>query len=199
MKNYFLFALMIFGFSQSAVSQEDPYLWLEEVDGKKALEYITAQNEQTIKELESEKDYGSIYDKCLEIYNSDERIPYPVIYNDYVYNFWKDKKNVRGIWRRCLLSDYKSKTYNWQTILDIDALAEKDGVKWVYKGATGLYPDYNRFLVRLSKGGGDAVVIKEFDVNKKEFIEDGFFIDESKGSATYKDENTLIVGSDFGL
>ncbi|MCF6223639.1 MAG: prolyl oligopeptidase family serine peptidase [Flavobacteriaceae bacterium] len=176
----------------------DPYLWLEEVDGQKALEFAKTQSKATLEELSKEKDYQQIYDKSLEIYNSSERIAYPTIHRDFVYNFWKDKDHVRGIWRRSLLSNYTNGNPVWETLLDIDALSKKDSIKWVYKGSSGLYPDYNRFLIKLSKGGGDAVVTKEFDVNKKQFIENGFFIEESKGSASYVDKNTLIVSSNFG-
>ena len=198
MKNYTLLFLALFGISQVIQAQEDKYQWLEEVDDPKALEFVNSQNEATIKELSAEKDYQDIYDKSLEIYNSTERIAYPTIRGNYVYNFWKDKDHVRGIWRRSLLENYTSGNPVWETLLDIDELSKKDDIKWVYKGSTGLYPDYNRFLIELSKGGGDAVITKEFDANKKQFIENGFFIDESKGSARYVDENTLIVSTDFG-
>jgi len=179
-------------------AQDDTYQWLEEVDGAKALEFVHSQSKATIEKLSKEKDYKSIYEKTLEISNSSDRIAYPTFHGNYVYNFWKDKDHERGIWRRCLITNYTSGKLDWETLLDIDAMSKKDNQKWVYKGSSGLYPSYNRFLIELSKGGGDAVVIKEFDVNKKQFIADGFFIDESKGSASYIDENTLIVSSDFG-
>lgn len=179
-------------------AQEDKYLWLEEVDGKKALEFVAAQNKATVEKLSMEKDYQSIYDKSLEISNSSDRIVYPGITGKYVYNFWKDKDHERGIWRRCLLSDYSAGKMNWDVLLDIDELSKKDNIKWVYKGASGLFPNYNRFLIQLSNGGGDAVLIKEFDVEKKQFIENGFQIQEAKGGASYIDENTLCVSTDFG-
>ncbi|WP_232829262.1 prolyl oligopeptidase family serine peptidase [Aureibaculum luteum] len=198
MKKYTLLFLALFGIVLITQAQEDKYLWLEEVDGQKALEFVASQNKATIEELSTEKDYQSIYDKSLEIYNSNEKIAYPSIQGNYVYNFWKDENHVRGIWRRSLLDSYTSGNPVWETLLDIDEISKKDDKKWVYKGSNGLYPDYNRFLVQLSEGGGDAVVTKEFDVNKKQFIENGFSIDESKGNASYIDENTLIVSSDFG-
>lgn len=198
MKKITLIFLVVFGISQIIIAQQDQYLWLEEVDGQKALEFVNSQNEATVKELSAEKDYQTIYDKSLEIYNSTERIAYPSIRGNYVYNFWKDKDHVRGIWRRSSLESYTSGDPVWETLLDMDELSKKDDIKWVFKGSRGLYPDYNRFLVRLSKGGGDAVVTKEFDATKKQFVENGFFIDESKGSASYVDENTLIVATDFG-
>lgn len=198
MKKYTLYLLTLMSLTFEIHAQEDKYQWLEEVDGTKALEFVNAQNKVTFDKLSKEKDYQSIFDKSLEIYNSPERIAYPNIQGDYVYNFWKDKDHVRGIWRRCLLNNYINGKLDWETLLDIDELSKKDDIKWVYKGASGLYPSYDRFLVMLSNGGGDAVITREFDVNKKQFIENGFFIEESKGGASYVDENTLIVASDFG-
>jgi len=198
MKTTVTFLLALLGICQMIRAQEDKYLWLEEIDGKKALEFVENQNKLTLEKLSREKDYQQIYDKSLEIYNSPERIAYPTIQGNYVYNFWKDQDHQRGIWRRCLLDNYTSGKPGWETLLDIDELSRKDAVKWVYKAANGLYPGYNRFLVELSKGGGDAVVIREFDADKKQFVENGFFIEEAKGSASYVDENTLIVATNFG-
>lgn len=198
MKFYSILFLALFAITHMTKAQEDKYLWLEEVDGEKALEFVKSQSDATLEKLKAEPDYQAIYDKSLEIMNSTDRIAYPRVRGEYVYNFWKDKDHARGIWRRATLESYRSGEPEWDILLDIDALSEKDNVKWVYKGASGLYPDYNRFLIDLSKGGGDAVITREFDVDSKSFIEDGFFIDESKGNASYLDENTLIVSSDFG-
>jgi prolyl oligopeptidase len=198
MKKSMLLFLALFATSQIIKAQQDKYQYLEEVDGEKALEFVNTQNKVTLEKLSKEKDYQQIYDKSLDILNSSDRIAYPTIQGNYVYNFWKDKDHERGLWRRSSLSSYKSGKPTWETLLDIDDMSTKDSIKWVYKGASGLYPSYNRFLVQLSKGGGDAVVIKEFDVNTKKFIQNGFFIAESKGSAKYIDENMLIVSTNFG-
>ena len=198
MAKYTLLLLAFFVIIQTIQAQQDKYQWLEDIDGEKSLEFVNAQNKATIEKLNKEKDYQSIYDKSLEIYNSPEKIAYPNIQGNYVYNFWKDKDHERGIWRRCLLSNYAKRKYVWETLIDIDELSKKDNIKWVYNGSSGLYPSYNRFLIALSKGGGDAVVIREFDTDKKQFIENGFNIDEAKGGASYVDENTVIVGTDFG-
>ena len=198
MKKYILLLLVLMGFSHSTQAQEDKYQWLEEVDSPKSLEFVEAQNKITFDKLSQEKDYQDLYDKNLEILNATDRIAYPAVIGKYVYNFWKDKEHVRGIFRRCLLTDYLKKSVKWETVIDIDALSAKENKKWVYKGSTGLYPDYNRFLVNLSNGGGDAIEIREFDAVKKEFIENGFTLPEAKGSASYVDENTLIVATNFG-
>jgi prolyl oligopeptidase len=198
MKNKIIFTLSIIAISFNMQAQEDPYIWLEEVESEKSLEFVEKLNESTFAKLSSTDKYEEIYDKVLAINNATDRIEYPTIYGTYVYNFWKDKDHVRGIWRRSDKSSYLAGSPNWETLLDLDKLSADDDIKWVYKGASGLYPDYNRFLLRLSKGGADAVVIKEFDVNTKAFIEDGFYIPESKGGASYIDKNTLIVSTNFG-
>lgn len=194
--SFFCFVLLLSTHKMNA--QQDMYQWLEEVDGQKALAFVEEQNKISFEKLSRLKDYQAIYDKSLAIYNSTDRIAMPTLRGKYVYNFWKDKDHVRGIWRRCLLSEYTQGKYNWEILLDLDELSQKDKAKWVFKGAEGLFPQYNRFLVSLSNGGGDAVVIKEFDVEKKQFVENGFQIEEAKGSASYLDENTLVVQTNFG-
>ncbi len=179
-------------------SQEDPYQWLEEVDGEKALQFVNDKNKSTLDLLTSQPQYESLYNTALDIYNANDRIAYPSIIGDHVYNFWQDKTNERGIWRRTTKKAYLAGNPEWETLLDFDEMSRKDDVKWVYKGASPLHKDYSRFMVKLSKGGGDAVVNKEFDVKKKAFVEEGFTMSESKGGASYIDKNTLIVSSDFG-
>lgn len=133
MKKIILLVLTLLGISQYTTAQEDKYLWLEEVDGKKALEFVEKQNKATVAELSAEKDYQDIYDNNLAILNATGKIAYPTIHGNYAYNFWKDKDHVRGIWRRSPLESYKSGNPVWETLLDVDKLSETDGKKWVFK------------------------------------------------------------------
>ncbi len=198
MKKSFLFYLAASACISFHAQNDDPYLWLEEVDGQKALEFVEAKNKIAVDKMSSEKSYQEIYNKSLEIYNSSDRIVYPTIYGQFIYNFWQDKQNPRGIWRRCKKSEFLGANPKWETLLDIDELSKKENVLYVYKGSTGLYPDFNRFLVQLSKGGGDAVITREYDVTKKMFVKDGFELAEAKSTASYFDLNTVIVATDFG-
>lgn len=183
---------------QDLSAQEDKFQWLEEVEGQRALEFVNQQNKLSAEKLMKLPSYQPVYEKSLEILNSTDKIAYPSILGNHVYNFWKDKDHVRGIWRRCLLTEYIAGKPNWETLLDIDQLSQKDNEKWVFKSASGLHPTYDRFLVHLSKGGGDAIVVKEFDVAKKQFLDNGFYVPEAKGGADYLDLNTVVVSSDFG-
>ncbi len=192
-----LIAVLLSAASALAADQ-DPYLWLEDIDGAKALEWVKATSATTTAELEAVPEYDAIHEQLLKIYNSNDRIPYPEVQGGLVYNFWQDTDHVRGIWRRTTLDSYVTANPDWETVLDLDALAEAEGENWVWKGANGLWPEYRRFLVSLSRGGGDAVVIREFDAVTREFVPDGFILPEAKADATWKDEDTLWVGTDFG-
>ena len=132
--------------------QVDPYLWLEEVRGEKALEWVKARNDATLAVLKAQPRFQETYDKALEILNSNVRIPYPQIRGEYLYNFWQDEKNERGLWRRTTLKQYRQPSPKWEVLLDIDQLCRDEGEQWVFKGAAGLYPDYNLFLVRALAG-----------------------------------------------
>jgi prolyl oligopeptidase len=198
-RNCFLLVILVMASKFiSAQNNSDPYLWLEEVENEKALEWVNEWNEKTIENLTSHPGYENIFNKNMEILNSTDRIADPAIYGNFVYNFWQDQLYQRGIWRRAPLSGYLAGTPEWEILLNVDELSEQDGVKWVFKGASGLYPGYNKFLVNLSKGGGDAVVIREYDARIKSFVENGFYLPEAKGSAGWIDENTLMVSTDFG-
>ena len=178
--------------------ESDPFLWLEEVEDQKALEWVKAKSGATVAELEKHPDYQPLNQKILQVLNSKERIAYPSLIGDYAYNFWQDETHPRGIWRRTLLADYFSATPDWETVLDIDELSRREGEKWAFKGATLLYPAYDLCMVYLSRGGSDAVEMREFDLVKKTFVENGFFVPQAKGSVAWVNRNTLLVSTDFG-
>ena len=177
---------------------EDPYLWLEEVEGEEALAWVEAENEKSLTYLEALPTFAPLKARNLEIYDSDERILSPGLRGDYVYNYWQDAGNRRGLWRRSTVDDYVSGSPVWDVLLDLDALAEEEGEDWVWKKPTCLRPEYRRCLLELSRGGADAVVVREFDVEDRSFVEDGFYVAEAKTSLSWVDEDTVFVGSDFG-
>jgi len=179
-------------------SDKDSYLWLEEVEGKKALDWVRAENAISTKALESSKDFAPIKDGLRAILDSKERIPRVTKKGRFYYNFWRDDKNVRGLWRRTTLEEYKKEKPNWETILDLDALAASEKENWVWHQAQVLYKDYDRALIELSRGGADAVVVREFDLTKKEFVKDGFSLPEAKSEVFWRDRDSLLVGTDFG-
>lgn len=177
---------------------DDPYLWLEEIDAEQSLTWVENRNEDTKQKLAGHPVFEPIRARILEILNADNRIPFPGIMGNYLYNFWQDTENPRGLWRRSTWESYLTGNAEWETVLSIDALAEEEDVNWSYAGAVCLPADYTRCLVRLSRGGADAVEIREFNTMTKTFIEDGFYLPEAKQSVDWLNENTLLVASDFG-
>lgn len=193
-------AMMVLSTLQTtqAPQEADPYLWLEEVHGEKPLEWVKTKNEATLAVLKAQPGFDQTYAKALEVLDSEARIPYVQFHGKYVYNFWKDKNNERGLWRRTTIAEYQKPAPQWETLLDIDKLCRDEGEQWVFKGAQGLYPDYTRFLIQLSRGGGDAVVVREFDTDTRQFLKDGFSLPEAKSEVSWKDRDDLYVQTDFG-
>jgi prolyl oligopeptidase len=177
---------------------EDPHVWLEDVSGEKALDWVKARNEKAKQRIESDASFEKLRNDLLEILDSNARIPFVAKNGDFYYNFWRDKTNERGLWRRTTLSEYKKAEPVWEVLLDLDALGKTEGENWVWKGASLLRPDYTRALVTLSRGGADADVTREFDLVKKEFIADGFKRPESKGGMSWIDLDHVFVSTDFG-
>jgi prolyl oligopeptidase len=182
----------------AAAQDPDPFLWLEDVEGERALGWVKERNEQTLGELTAHPVYQPIHDRILSIYNSRDRIAFPSIMGDRLYNFWQDDTHKRGIWRRTTWESYLSGTPRWETILDIDSLAAAENVNWSYGGSTCLEPQYVRCLVRLSRGGSDAVQVREFDMTTRQFVPNGFMLPEAKQSVAWMHRDTLLVASDFG-
>lgn len=177
---------------------DDPYLWLEDVTGEKALHWVESYNSKSLDYLQNLRDYESLLKRNLEIINSSERIPNPDQRGQHVFNFWRDDKNQRGLWRRATTANFISGNPQWEILLDLDKLAEEEKENWVWKGSDCLRPDYTRCLLNLSRGGADATVVREFDLNTLTFVADGFYLPEAKGGLSWLDQDTVYVGTDFG-
>ena len=178
--------------------EEDPYLWLEEVTGEKALEWVRGQNKSTKDHFESSAEFSSLRDDLLKILDSDERIPFVSKSGDYYYNFWRDKDHERGIWRRTTLDEYRKDDPKWDVVLDLDELAADEDENWIWRGAQLLRPDYDLALISLSRGGADASVTREFDMKTRQFVDNGFQRDEAKGGISWIDRDSVFIFTDFG-
>ena len=166
-----LLALAIMTTSAFSDEESDPYLWLEAIEGEQPLAWVKARNAIAIDELTTDPRYEEIRAGLLEVYNSQDRIPSVSRYGEHYYNFWQDADHVRGIWRRCTPESYATAEPKWETVFDVDALAEAEGVSWVWKGAIVQDLDYTRVLLQLSDGGKDASEYREFDLTTQSFVE----------------------------
>lgn len=182
----------------AAATADDPYIWLEEVEGAEALAWAAERNALSTPRLQGDPRFEEIRAEIEAVLTSDDRIPTPSLVDGRVYNFWQDDRHVRGILRRVTLAGYASDEPQWETVLDVDNLAAVEGANWVYKGRTCLPDSPDRCLLRLSDGGKDAVVIREFDMTAKNFVDGGFYVAEAKTGVDWLDRDTLVVGTDFG-
>ena len=177
-----------------AFAVTDPYAWLEDTHGEKPLAWVADHNKASLGPLKADPRYQANYDSILQVLDSADRIPYGALRHGYVYNFWQDAQNPKGLWRRTPIADYQTAAPHWEVLLDVDALAKTEGENWVYKG-TDCAPGGARCLIKLSRGGGDAVVVREFDIAAKAFVKNGFTLAEAKGDATWLDDDTILYAT----
>ena len=187
--------------AQQPAAAEDPYLWLEEVQGDKALAWVRERNAESRAQLEAHPRFKQMRESIRAVLDSRDKIPYVSRQGEFFYNLWQDEKNKRGLWRRTSLAEYRKPAPQWDTVIDLDALGAAEKENWVWKGAACFGPEYRRCIVSLSRGGADASVLREFDTVEKRFVAEaqgGFVLPEAKGSIEWIDADTVYVSTDFG-
>jgi len=176
---------------------DDPYLWLEEIDGERALGWVEAQNTTTLARFGDAR-FAADRDVLAAIFDRPDNIPLIARRGARVFNFWKDAAHPRGLWRTTTLDSYRSEQPEWDILLDLDALAAKEGEDWTWSGATTIPGTHDRAIVKLSRGGADAVVLREFDLASRDFVSGGFALPEAKGGAAWVDRDSLLLSSAWG-
>lgn len=191
-------ALLAGAFLMGASPTNDPYVYMEEAEGAKALDFARAENARSLPQLQNDPRYASLYEDALKIVTAKDRIPNVQIAGDgTLHDFWQDADHVRGILRTTTLDRYRSAEPAWRTVLDVDALAKAENANWVFKGADCLKPDDRYCLISLSNGGKDAVEVREFDMQTGQFVADGFRLPEAKHRLEWIDRDTLIVATEW--
>jgi prolyl oligopeptidase len=196
---FLLPALSLLLVAAAAPPSDDPYLWLEDVNGARALAQVKEWNKATEDLLTADPNYESYRTRARAILDDERQIATPDrLIGDRVLNLWRDAKNPRGLWRVSPLADYRAGHPRWRTLIDVDALGREEGKSWVWHGADCLAPDDRLCLVSLSPGGTDADVVREYDSIAGRFIEGGFSLPAAKSNVAWVDSDTLLVGTDFG-
>src|SRR5258708_701955 len=191
-------AVLAGAFLMAAAPTSDPYVYMEEAEGAKALGFARAENARSLPQLQNDPRYAGLYADALKIATAKDRIPAVAIAGDgSLRDFWQDADHVRGVWRTTSLATYGTATPAWKTILDLDALAKAEGKNWVFKGAQCLKPADRYCLVSLSNGGKDAVEVREFDAQTGKFVEGGFNLPEAKHNVDSIDKDTLAVATEW--
>ena len=178
-------------------AEDDPRRWLEAVESPATLDWARAQNQRSEGMLREHPLFAPIHERNLEILRSADRIALPAIRDGAIHNFWRDADHVRGLWRKTSVESFRSERPEWAVILDIDRLAAEEERNWVWAGSDCRRPDYDRCLLRLSVGGADAAVRREFDLQTRRFVEDGFALPESKSQLSWRDHDSVFLGPAF--
>jgi prolyl oligopeptidase len=192
-----LAALTLAASAARAQEAADPYLWLEDVDSARAMQWVEGQNAKSAARLEKDPRYGTFLAEARAIFTAKDRIPTPHFRAGGVDNLWQDAGHVHGLWRHASLNSYRTPNPQWQTLLDLDALSKAEGKNWIWKGAACLKPEETTCLVRLSNGGGDSVELREFDTRTKSFVDRGFRFADGKQYVEWLDRDALIVGREW--
>lgn len=191
-------SLLLVGANSAMAQSDDKHQWLEDVGGDKALDWVKARNQETRQKLDNDAGFLKLRSDLQVILDSKGRIPGIQKIGNAVYNFWMDAEHPRGVWRKTSMAEYRKPQPKWETVLDIDAIAKAENENWVFKGSQCREPEYDRCIINLSRGGADAVTIREFDLKTKQFVKDGFALPEAKMNVSWRDKNTLFIGTDFG-
>jgi prolyl oligopeptidase len=183
--------------AQQSASPDDPYVWLEDVSGQRSMDWVNSHNAKSQAVLETDPRYQRFYAEALEIAQAKDRIPVGSFLGGKIYNFWQDEDHVRGIWRRASAESYSTGKPEWETVLDLDALAASEKANWVWKGAQCARPAERRCLINLSDGGEDAVTIREFDLPTRSFVKGGFVLPKGKQRVDWENENSILVSREW--
>jgi prolyl oligopeptidase len=180
-----------------AAPDDDPYLWLEEIDGARALAFVDQQSRRTLERF-GNAGFAADRDTLAAIYDRPDNIPFISRRGALVYNIWKDANNPRGIWRRTTLDEFRRPEPKWDVLLDVDKLAAAENEDWLLSSVRTLPGSLAHAILSLSRGGSDAVTLREFDITTKAFVPDGFILPEAKGGADWLDADTLLLSSAYG-
>ena len=182
----------------AAAPDDDPYTWMEEIEGARALDWAKAENARSLPQLQNDPRYAGLYADALKIATAKDRIPGVMFAGDgSLWDYWQDAEHVRGVWRKTSVESYRSGNPEWKTVLDMDALAKAESANWVWKGGDCLRPDDRLCLVSLSNGGKDAVEVREFDTSTGKFVEGGFRLPENKHRFDWIDKDTILLVTEW--
>ena len=193
----FLFSLSWCATPNAAALEADPFLWLEEIESARSLQFVKQQNEATFARLKNQR-YQQLEQEVRKIALAKDRMPSVFFLGEHLYNLWQDANHSRGLLRRTSVPEFAKEDPHWETVLDLDQLAKQEKENWVWKGIQCLEPENHLCMLHLSRAGKDAKVSREFDLREKQFVLHGFVLPEAKSNLSWIDSDRLLVETDFG-
>jgi prolyl oligopeptidase len=179
-------------------SGDDPFLWLEDAQGARALAWVAAENAKTEAVLQADARFRDNYAALIKMASGTRYVPPPSLLGDGVAVFTADASHPRGALQWATLADYQAPTPQWRTLIDVGALDAADGQNWLIPSIDCPPRNAHRCLVTLSAGGEDAAELREFDLRSGAFVSGGFRLPRGVQVAGWVDPDTLIVARDWG-
>jgi len=167
--------------------------YLVEIESDKVNGFVDPENKKTLDFFNQDARFQKTQADILQILSAQDKLPQVYFIGDDLYSFWQDQKHIRGIFRKTTVKSFNSGNPQWEMVLDLDVLAEKENANWVWQGMNCLQPENDLCLLHLSNGGKDAHVSREFNLKTKSFVQNGFFIPDSKSGEVWWDHDTLLV------
>ena len=192
-----LLATILLSTAATFANDKDPFLWLEDAHGKRAMQWVQSENAKTAAALDNDPLYRQLYSQAKAIAEAPDRIPHPTRYRGDIYNFWQDGKHVHGIWRQTSAAGFRTAAPPWRTVLDLDVLSTQEKANWFWQGADCYEPDQRLCLVSLSDGGEDATTVREFDLAGGKFVDGGFTLPRGKQMFAWESADSLIVAREW--
>ncbi|MGH8783396.1 prolyl oligopeptidase family serine peptidase [Paraburkholderia sp.] len=185
----------------SSADAADPYIGLEELGDSAVDSWVRAQTARTMETYGHTASADAQTRRFVEAMTAQNRIVTCWRCDGWGYNIWTDETHLLGVVRRTPWSAWTEGSPRWETVLDIDALDlnNRDGedTRWVLSSFDLIYPAYDRALISLSPGGADACIVREFDVEARAFVENGFELPEpGKHFISWIDRDTVYTGWD---
>ncbi|QDQ84131.1 prolyl oligopeptidase family serine peptidase [Paraburkholderia megapolitana] len=179
----------------------DPYIGLEKLDDPTVDSWVRAQTARTMETFGHTPNADIRTRRLFEAMTAQDRIVTCLRYGDWGYNYWTDEAHPLFFVRRTPWDAWIEGVPEWETVLDVNALdlnnRDGDETRWVLAGFDLIYPTFDRALVSLAPGGSDSIIVREFDVEARAFVDNGFALpDPGYHRVGWIDRNTIYVSWD---
>ena len=181
----------------------DDYSYLEDTNDPRTQAWLKAQHDRTATTLQGARfrGFAESASTAAHAVSRFEALAVPgatSLREGWIYQHWSDQQHPRGVWRRARFDLFVRGTPEWDVLLDVDALSARENKSWLF--LEGVFsPAGKRVLIRLSEGGSNVNEWREFSIDSRSFVANGFIVPAALAAyADWQDENTLLVSTDFG-
>ena len=180
----------------SAAVADDTFQWLESPKDPAALKWATDQTNATRSTLSAEPIYNQVAAELKTTLSENSPPPVFKLLGGNLVRFRRDAAHTHGL-LEIASRGADGLPGRWRLALDVDELRRTEGkpyeLHWYNQKDTCLPPQFDRCLLTLSPGGGDEVELREFDLNKAQFVNKGFVTPASRTQAVWLTRDKVLI------